>query len=115
MPAVNQMDDHDILIELRTNFGSFTKQYQIDMTELKNGTAGKLVDHENRINALEKVNDEIHPVQTVKEFRTLQATFRDQQIANRTTLRMLAWFSPIVSSVVTLVLIKLLQTFKWFQ
>ena len=111
----NQMDDHDILIELKTNFARFTDQYQKDISELKSGTAGKLVDHENRIDALEKIQDEIKPVQTVKEFRVLQQAFRDQQIANRTTVRLIGIFSPIISSIITMVLFQVLRTLHWLE
>lgn len=45
--------DHDILIELRTEFRNFAAQYQIDMSELKDGTTKTLADHELRIKAVE--------------------------------------------------------------
>lgn len=109
------MDDHDILIELRTNFNAFSTQYQKDMQELKNGTAGQIADHENRLSKVEDIVTKVQPEQTMKEFRELQLSFRDQRTASRTTIRLIGVFSPIVSSVVTLLVIQIFKWLGWVQ
>lgn len=45
----NQQLDHDVLIELRTEM----RAIRADIKELKDGTSGKITDHENRIRLLE--------------------------------------------------------------
>lgn len=76
--------DHDILVELKTSFKIFTDQYKLDIFELKNDTAKTLSslqttaeDHDKRIRKLEDVVEQVKPIETVAEFRTLQRQFRD--------------------------------------
>ena len=77
MPNFNNADDHDILIELRTNMKSFTDQYAKDMSELKNGTANKLADHEVRIRALEIMVEKVDPLDKVKRLIALEDKVQD--------------------------------------
>lgn len=109
MPAVNQMDDHDILIELRTNFNAFSTQYKIDMQELKTGTAQKLADHEIRLDALEKVSNQVQPVKVVKEFRELQRQVRDYVVGAKTAQWMIGGITALLGSILTTFLISLLK------
>lgn len=69
--------DHDLLIKLNTQFEIFTTQYKQDMLSLKDGYTRTLADHELRINKLEKITDEVSPIETVKEFRLLQQQVHD--------------------------------------
>jgi len=48
-------NDHDVLVGLKTSFDIFLRQYNLDMTELKNGTAQQLANHDLRIVTLEKI------------------------------------------------------------
>lgn len=56
--------DHDILVTLSANFVSFTKQYALDVKELKDGTKLTLDDHETRIRKLEEI---VHDDKTTRK------------------------------------------------
>jgi hypothetical protein len=75
----NTSSDHDLLITLSTRFDTFTQQYALDMKELKDGTAGKLVDHENRIKTVEKTISNVQLETSYKEFVQLKQQFHDFQ------------------------------------
>ena len=51
--SMPQSQDHDLLIELRTEMRGVRE----DIKDIKDGTADKLLDHETRIRTLEKQND----------------------------------------------------------
>lgn len=109
MPAANQMDDHDILIELRTNFNAFSTQYKIDMTELKNGTATKLANHELRLDKIEDVIKETNLLKSYKEFIALKGQIRDFTVGAKTARWLVGGVSGILGGVITLFLIPILK------
>jgi len=75
--------DHDILVELRTQFNLFTKQYSLDIKDLKDGTKLMLDDHEVR---LRKVEETVH----------------DDQTSRKAQIRLASVVAAVVSSLLTI-------------
>lgn len=69
--------DHDLLITLKANFDTFQSQYTLDMKELKDGTQFTLSDHEKRIKVVEEIVQVTTPVESLKQFKTLQQEVHD--------------------------------------
>lgn len=91
----NNSDDHDILIELKTSFNLFQKQYQSDMKELKEGNTKILGDHEVRIRTIEKVFEYVNPEESYRDFRKLEQKVHDTE----TKAKMLRWVWNAISAV----------------
>ena len=108
--TINQMDDHDLLIELKTDFKAFTQQYRVDISDIKSGTSGTLADHESRINKIEDMINQVQPIMVVKEFRELQREVRDYVVGAKSVL----WVSSLVSAIGGGVVgTALIATLKW--
>lgn len=102
-------NDHDLLIRLSANFESFTKQYQLDMRELKDGTTRQISDHEIRLQKLEKNYDVAQPEEKAKRLLVAETEIAavKQEIRDFiTTAKTARWFigiiTAIMGSVVTL-------------
>lgn len=50
---ITSKSDHDLLIELKTEFSIFTKQYGVDMKDLKENFTFRVVDVESRVKKIE--------------------------------------------------------------
>lgn len=68
-----QRSDHDLLIRLEAKVDTLI----IDVKEVKDGTNTKLLDHEARIRSIEKIHEEINPIQAAKDFRDVQQELHD--------------------------------------
>lgn len=64
--------DHDVLIELKTEFKAFVRQYGLDMKELKDGTAKTLIEHESAIKKnADNIDKQDARLKTVEDFKRL--------------------------------------------
>ena len=86
VPASLSPTDHDGLVTLIANFGSFTKQYTQDIKEIKENVNGRLIGHdadikanEMRITALEKLVTETNPIEAFKSLSDLKAEYHDDK------------------------------------
>ena len=70
-----QRSDHDTLLRLEVKVDALIA----DVKELKDGTNLQLTEHELRIRIIEKVHEEINPLQVVQEFKEVQLKIRDFQ------------------------------------
>lgn len=55
MQPVPNQNDHDLLIELRTEM----RGIRIDIVNLSNGISARVNDHESRIREIEKINENL--------------------------------------------------------
>ena len=106
-----QPSDHDVLITLNANFQTFTKQYQLDMAEIKNGTSARLAEHEIRLHKLEAITNEVKPIETVAEFRALQKNWNDFVVSTKTARWFIGLITAVLGSAFTLIVKYLLDNF----
>lgn len=118
-PQTANIPDHDTIIALKTGFDIFTKQYTIDMAELKNVTTTKMselktmvtaeiLDHDQRIRAMETMVEQLQPVKTVAEFRVLQKKVTDWE-TTANTWRVIA---GVIGGLITFVFTQLPSVLK---
>ncbi len=68
-----QRSDHDLLIRLETKLD----QVCVDIKDLKDGFSAKLANHEIRITAMEKLHDEINPLDALTRLNKIQIKQHD--------------------------------------
>jgi hypothetical protein len=96
--------DHDALIELKTEFKAFVRQYSLDIKELKDGTQKTLIDHDLAI----KKNHEEHILLREEQDR-LSNKIKAQEARWRAVISLLA---PIYIGIVGFILAKVFDLFK---
>lgn len=96
-----QPNDHDLLIELKSDFKNFTQMYQVDMKDLKEGTTRTLADHEIRIKKMEDLIVEIRPKTTTTAFWKLKGEIHDYMVRIETTKYVVGFVSAIVGAAFT--------------
>ena len=105
---LNPQTDHDLLVTLNTKFEIFIKSYAEDMKDLKDGISTKIADHELRINSIEKVVEQINPIQAYGRFQKLEQDWRDQQ----TKLGVWRWVTGIISAGIMFILTQIPNVFR---
>lgn len=68
-----QRADHDTLIRIEANLTNLATDVKI----MGDGLNARVADHELRLQKIETLVNQINPVDTVKEFRTLQQQVHD--------------------------------------
>lgn len=82
-----QRNDHDTLIRIETNL----KNLSTDVKIMGDGLNLRVADHEIRMQKIEMLVNQTNPIETIKEFRTLQQQTRDYFITAN-TYRIIAGF-----------------------
>lgn len=95
--------DHDILIRLaavvETNHATVLEKIgdlKTAIGEVKDGSNVTLLEHERRIRAIEKVHDEINPVQSARKLEELYQWKRD----STTTHKRDVWWGRIIAGII---------------
>lgn len=86
--------DHDLLVTLNTKFEIFVKAYAEDMKDLKDGVSTKIADHEIRLTAVEKIVEQVRPLETYKDFIQLKSEWHDSKVK----LGVMRWVTGIISA-----------------
>src|SRR5581483_7111988 len=98
-----QREDHDTLIRLETKFDQMLN----DIKEVKDGTAARLSALEIRMADVEKIHNEINPIETAKKVEGL-ALWRSNIEANlRLSMAVSGFFGAIVGFVLAILTVVL--------
>lgn len=92
--------DHDTLIRLETKVDSVLESVK----EIKDGTAAQLANHEQRINDMEKLRDELNPKELVTQIKSNAQWIHDFKLTWKIILAISASIGGIVGFIVNLVL-----------
>ena len=107
---MNKIDsDHDVLVRLEANFNTFTKQYAIDIKDVKDGYTQKFANHETRILVIEKVHEQIDPIKITREFREVQQEVHDF----KSIWKFVVSFAILLGSIVTFILNSIAKIMGW--
>lgn len=98
---MNTEKDHDLLIKLNT----LVEQILTEIKELKNSSDTRITRVEARIDALEKINDQLNLPKVVNEVETLKQWVRDFD----TRWKTIVGIAGIVGSIAGFVMSQLLR------
>jgi hypothetical protein len=106
MGRLNKLEDHDLLIRVDTK----VDQLSLDIKEIKDGTAQRLAVLESRVEAIEKLHNEVNPTETLKRFETVEKWVNNFQL----TWKFILLIVIAVSSIITFILTTLGQLLNLF-
>ncbi len=105
-PKLN-LKDHDLLIRLDQKVDNLI----ISMDKLNDGTTQQLAQHDLRINALEKLHEELNP----KEIATQVKDNTDFIKSFKITWRLMIFTTSIISAVISFILALVTIALRIFQ
>ena len=107
MDKKQQLSDHDLIVRLDTKMD----QLSVDVKDLKDGTSATLSQHESRIAAIERVHDEVNPLQALKQIREVAEEQHDFKIVWKFIIALAIG----LSSAITLILSSIFQILHIFS
>lgn len=105
-PKLN-LKDHDLLIRVDQKVDNLIDS----MDKLSDGMTKELADHELRINAIEKVHEELNPTEIAKTVQKNSQWINDFKI----TWKVLLFISSAISSIIGFILAVITIGFRFMQ
>lgn len=95
--------DHDLLIELKSDFKNFVRQYTVDIKDIKDGTANKLADLDLRLKLMEKLAVEYPPAQIIPIVRNNEKWISNFKLTWKLIIGIVTTVGALVGFIVNLI------------